>query len=430
MTYFYYRAEAEKASEESLTLPNGEFANKIACTEQEYALVSQQAADWCFYVRIIHATFREYRVEMLDPENCILKDGQLYAYYYASTPCVICLQEPQEYLVREETDEYMDSHDRKYHTRTTQVYLLPCFLTQEGLAIRDKFLFWCRRDAAGTVRIPEGVERIGSQAFENCSQITEMIFPRDLQRVEEDAFCNCTGLVSVTLPDKAYINRNAFRGCDNITKIQGNNIPGIEWQAFRHTAFWNDPANRKDGVLYIGSYLVDAEPEIRICAVLPGTEGIHAEAFKDCEKLTEVVLPDTLKAIGEGAFRNCRMLTRITLPHTVTKIACSVFSHCISLHTAMLSPDTKVIDDYAFYHCENLTSIQLPDGLEELSYSAFSSCKKLRSISLPGSLRLIGATVFAPEQTKNVFENCPSLETVTAQPGTYADRYIRRHRLG
>ncbi len=48
MTHFCYHVEAEKTSEESLTLSNGEFANKIACTEQEYALVSQWAMDWCF----------------------------------------------------------------------------------------------------------------------------------------------------------------------------------------------------------------------------------------------------------------------------------------------------------------------------------------------------------------------------------------------
>ena len=43
MTHFYYRVETEKAAEESLPLLNGEFATKTACTEQEYALLSQQA---------------------------------------------------------------------------------------------------------------------------------------------------------------------------------------------------------------------------------------------------------------------------------------------------------------------------------------------------------------------------------------------------
>lgn len=428
MHHFYYRVGTEKASEESLTLPNGDFANKTACTEREYTLVSQLAMGWCFDIW----TRDTRQVETLRPENCILRDGQVYAYYYETVPCIIYLADTgKAYTIRTEEETRIDSHDRKPYTETVYTKLRPCRLTKEGFAIWDKALFWCRKTAKGALAVPDGVEKITNYAFEDCSQITAITIPASTTYIYPKAFCNCSGLTSVTLPDKVYLSGDAFDGCPTIAQIQVDNAAGINWQVFRHTAFWKDPANRTNGGLYIGNCLVDVENTVSgEYTVLPGTEAVLDEAFQGCEKLTEVVLPDTLRAIGKGAFRNCRTLTQITLPHAVTKIACGVFSHCISLHTAMLSPDTKVIDDYAFCDCKNLTSIQLPDGLKELSYSAFSGCEKLQSISLPGSLRLIGATVFDPEWTENVFENCLSLETVTAQPGTYADKYVRRHRLG
>jgi len=206
----YYRVEAEKASEESLTLSNGEFANKTACTEQEYALISRLAIDWCFDIW----TRQMRQVETLCPENCILRDRQLYAYYYEAVPCVIYLEDTDKaYTIRTEEETRIDSHDRKPYTEMIYTKLRPCRLTKEGFAIRDKALFWCRKTAKGDLTISDGVEKITNYAFEDCSQITSITVPISTNRIYPKAFCNCRGLTSVTLPDKVWLSNDAFEGC-------------------------------------------------------------------------------------------------------------------------------------------------------------------------------------------------------------------------
>ena len=48
----------------------------------------------------------------------------------------------------------------------------------------------------------------------------------------------------------------------------------------------------------------------------PSAIEVRNEAFKDCNKLQEVVLNDGLRDIGESAFQSCSALQRITIPST------------------------------------------------------------------------------------------------------------------
>lgn len=51
----------------------------------------------------------------------------------------------------------------------------------------------------------------------------------------------------------------------------------------------------------------------------PVTE-IERYAFKDCTRLKQVTLPDTIRRIGEFAFKDCTRLERISIPDTVSDI--------------------------------------------------------------------------------------------------------------
>ena len=52
----------------------------------------------------------------------------------------------------------------------------------------------------GEVIIPEGVKKIGSCSFKNCSTITSVSLPVSLEEIEDFAFQNCTALESVSVP--------------------------------------------------------------------------------------------------------------------------------------------------------------------------------------------------------------------------------------
>jgi hypothetical protein len=174
--------------------------------------------------------------------------------------------------------------------------------------------------------------------------------------------------------------------------------------------------------------------------VLPDTvKEIGDYAFAQ-GSMTEILLPRGLARIGESAFEECRELERIDLPRTVTEIGGSAFAACISLraieveegnpafssidgnlytkdgtallHYAAQCPLTSLtvpsgtaeLPAFAFYGCEHLTEVILPQGITEIPLYAFCGCHSLVSVVLPEGIVDIGASAF---------EGCLSLRSVT-----------------
>ena len=59
------------------------------------------------------------------------------------------------------------------------------------------------------------------------------------------------------------------------------------------------------------------------------------EAFRGCENVTSVHLPDSVTTIGDSAFENCRNLARIVVPASVQFIDLDAFKSCkkLTIHT-------------------------------------------------------------------------------------------------
>ncbi len=155
---------------------------------------------------------------------------------------------------------------------------------------------------------------------------------------------------------------------------------------------------------------------------------ITGSAFNEKTSLLRVVLPDTLKGIGECAFRNCVNLTgSITIPEGVTEIGPSAFLWCTSLTGTLSLPSTleyiggggaadingafngchfscelilpnnlKYIGHYAF--CENdgyYGNLILPDKLEFIGDNAFYNCRNITgNLTIPQGVTSISQSAF------------------------------------
>ncbi len=101
-----------------------------------------------------------------------------------------------------------------------------------------------------------------------------------------------------------------------------------------------------------------------VAVVIP--EGVtYVSGFNSCKNLSSVVLPSTLKVIGDGAFEGCSSLKSIDLPEGLLYIDC-----------------------YAFY-ISGLTSINLPKSLRVINYAAFTNCNSLAEIQIPAGHSII-----------------------------------------
>ena len=165
---------------------------------------------------------------------------------------------------------------------------------------------------------------------------------------------------------------------------------------------------------------------------------IDDTTFSECNTLTDIKLPDSLKTIGEGAFSSCSALTNIELPDGVTNIGASAFSGCSSLTNIKLPDGVKTIGSGAFSKCSALANIELPGGVTNIGVSAFSGCSSLTNIKLPDGVKTIGSGAFAncsalanielPDSLKTIgykaFANCSSLANIELPDGvTNIDDY-------
>ncbi len=149
-------------------------------------------------------------------------------------------------------------------------------------------------------------------------------------------------------------------------------------------------------------------------------------AFKNCEKLENIIIGDNVKSLGSEAFRGCKSLLKLVLPASVKRIGESSFRDCISLKELVVSNPDVEIGERAFENCANLVSISLPASMSEIYGGVFNSCKALESIILPEKLTILGESSLAdcirikeiniPDDVTKiddmVFNGCTGLEKI------------------
>ena len=97
-----------------------------------------------------------------------------------------------------------------------------------------------------SVTIPEGVTTIGGSAFFNCEYLENIALPKSLTTIESGAFTNCHSMESVTLPRSlTMIDSRAFADCNNLATVNYTGSP-TDWNkiSIADGAFDGTPANR------------------------------------------------------------------------------------------------------------------------------------------------------------------------------------------
>ena len=142
--------------------------------------------------------------------------------------------------------------------------------------------------------------------------------------------------------------------------------------------------------------------------VLPTSlKTIGNSAFYGCVKLSEIQLPNGLISIGESTFEGCVNLTEIDLPEGLLTIGKSAFKSS-GLRRIGFPNTLQTIGEEAFAGCHSITSIMLPNSLVDLGKSAFSGCSHLSAVTIPGSVKII---------SQYTFSNCEKLVTVSILDG-------------
>ena len=235
-----------------------------------------------------------------------------------------------------------------------------------------------------SIDLPEALLGISDYGFYGCYSLRYLVIPDKVKTIGNYAFANCIGLTHVHLGKSVEtIGENVFLNSDSLTSITVDE---------ENPYFMVD-----DGVLYSKDkreLLYCPKNFSGIYRVAEEVKRIGKSAFRNCNQLTEIVLPEGLEVIGDTAFYGCTQLKQISLPKSVSQIGAYAYKGCPLQGTLDLM-NIKDIGEGAFEGCTGLTSVVLPENLLRIEASLFQGCTGLTVVNIPQCVTTIGTSAFA-----------------------------------
>lgn len=138
-----------------------------------------------------------------------------------------------------------------------------------------------------------------------------------------------------------------------------------------------------------------------------GTEKICNRAFVN-SKVSGVLMPDSMREIGEYIFLNCPNLEYIDFGHGIDRIGTSnnhhIIGNCPKLRKIEIPSQVKYISFGAFAN-QNIEELVLNEGMLYIDAYAFSG-NNINEVILPSSLKSLGVESFLGVHKVIIPENC------------------------
>ena len=233
---------------------------------------------------------------------------------------------------------------------------------------------------------------------------TEYAVKADTRVIADNAFSNVgysAKLRKMTLPDGLYrIGQEAFSKLSLLTEINiPDSVRSVGYGAFSGTGY----KNYSDGGLYVGNWLVAVQKvAMESFTVREGTVGVadgrDSSLFPTkAQAVTQLTLPSSLKYIGARSFARLRNITDLKLPSELHTLGEGAFASCVSLKTVNLGECTKLesVGEGAFEGCVSLKTVNLGEctKLESVGGAAFREAA-ISEITVPASVDSMGELVF------------------------------------
>ncbi len=237
--------------------------------------------------------------------------------------------------------------------------------------------------------LPEGMTSIGYEAFKNCTNLVRVNIPRSILQSGNGAFKSCEKLDSVLITDIA-----SWCAID------------FYWDKYYNGATSNPMTNAKhmyvngelltdlvipDNVKVIGNYAFINCEDLKTLVIQEGDSIIGISAFSHCTSLTTVTIPSSVKEVWYGAFSGCAKITKVNIADigAWSSISFSFYSYTSDSITNPLYYAKSL-----YLSGEKVTDLVIPEGVKYIGQYAFHNCKDLVSVTLPSTTISVGGNAF------------------------------------
>lgn len=310
--------------------------------------------------------------------------------------------------------------------------------------------------------LPDSIEIIGSQAFYNCTNLTEMTLPGGIEQLQWGLFYGCTSLKTVTLPDDVTgMSNQVFTDCTALetvynmpvklnwigTPIFTNCISLKDIYSEGTSAQWAVQYGGCDLGIDLSTVTVHCEGDNRpadSCGktltwslsedgvlTISGTGKMYdfedgtAPWYSDREKVKEVIIGNGVTKVGAHSFNKCPNLKVVRIAASVETMGENAFNDDDRVNRI----DSVYIDDLkkwctikyinsranpiwggvkALYLNDQLVeNLVLPEEITEISDFAFCGYSGLKSVFINKNIT---------NEYRHWFSGCYNLEQITVDP--------------
>lgn len=242
---------------------------------------------------------------------------------------------------------------------------------------------------SGSLDIPEGVEKIGNEAFLN--NFTQADVDVDYSFTPN----NLTG--TLTLPSSLKeIGNEAFGGCDfSGSLLIPDGVVKIGWGAFKNCKYFTGEIHIPESVEEIENFAFAEMDGIRGRINLPSKLKIIPAGIFQKTSISGIQWPESPNQIGDWAFCNNKNHIDLKIPESVLTLGEYCFANSAYSHV-YLPPEITSIPDNCFENCLQLSdTLNIPQKVESIDGSAFYNCPNLEAVVLPKNLQRISNYAFA-----------------------------------
>lgn len=182
--------------------------------------------------------------------------------------------------------------------------------------------------------MPASLATIGTNAFNDCDQLRNIVIPEGVKDIPYQAFYSCSRLNRADLPSELKtFGTYAFANC----RLINHEIPGT--------------------VANISSYCYAGNTKLQNLKLNEGLQNISMYAFENCSVLDNVVTPQSLRVIDRSAFSGCAGLHDINLQEGLEEIQSTAFYSCTGLEKITLPSTLRLLKSVPFHSCTNIKTI-------------------------------------------------------------------------